>query len=89
MNAGYRVFIRRPAEKAVAQLPPKIRRQVTERLRELAGNPRPQDVKMLRGREKVYRVDSGEYRIVYEIDDAEKRVTVRVVKHRKDAYRNL
>jgi mRNA interferase RelE/StbE len=73
----------------VAQLPPKIRRQVTERLRKLADNPRPQDVKMLRGQQKVYRVDSGEYRIVYEIDDEEKRVTVRVVKHRKDAYRNL
>jgi len=39
--------------------------------------------------ERGYRVDSGEYRILYEIDDAERRVVVRVVKHRKDVYRSL
>ena len=89
MSAGYRVFVRRPAEETLARLPPKIRRQVAERLLELVSNPRPQGVKLLRGREKTFRVDSGEYRIVYEIDDAERRVTVRVVKHRKDVYRNL
>jgi mRNA interferase RelE/StbE len=66
-----------------------LRDIVAEALVGLETNPRPQDVRRLHGVERGYRVDSGEYRIIYEIDDAERRVVVRVVKHRKDVYRNL
>jgi mRNA interferase RelE/StbE len=55
----------------------------------LGGNPRPQDVKLLRRRGRTYRVHSGEYRILYEIDDAAKTVLVFRVGHRREVYRNL
>jgi mRNA interferase RelE/StbE len=89
MSSRYEVVVLRPAEKEIRRLAPKIRRQIFEKLVELETNPRPQDVRRLHGVERGYRVDSGEYRILYEIDDAERRVVVRVVKHRKDVYRNL
>jgi mRNA interferase RelE/StbE len=89
MSSRYEVIVLRPAEKEIRRLAPKIRRQVCEKLVGLETNPRPQDMKLLRGVEGGYRVDSGEYRILYEIDDAQKRVIIRVVKHRKDVYRNL
>jgi mRNA interferase RelE/StbE len=89
MSSRYEVVVLRPAEKEIRRLAPKIRRQILEKLVGLETNPRPQDVRRLHGVERGYRVDSGEYRILYEIDDAERRVVVRVVKHRKDVYRNL
>ncbi|HLB28856.1 MAG TPA: type II toxin-antitoxin system RelE/ParE family toxin [Dehalococcoidia bacterium] len=89
MKGQYQVILLRPAEKDFRRLAPKILRQIHEKLLELASNPRPQDVKLLHGAEKAYRVDSGEYRILYEIDDAGKRVTVRAIKHRREAYRGL
>jgi mRNA interferase RelE/StbE len=84
----YLVIILRPARKSLERLQPKIRRQIYEKLQQLEGNPRPQDIESLRGG-IGYRVDSGEYRILYEIHDEDKRVIVRVIKHRKDVYRNL
>lgn len=89
MSSRYEVIVLRPAEKEIRRLAPKIRRQILEKLVGLETNPRPQDVRRLHGVERGYRVDSGEYRILYEIDDAERLVVVRVVKHRKDVYRNL
>jgi len=89
MSSRYEVVVLRPAEKEIRRLAPKIRRQILEKLVGLETNPGPQDVRRLHGVERGYRVDSGEYRILYEIDDAERRVVVRVVKHRKDVYRNL
>jgi len=89
MSSRYEVVVLRPAEKEIRRLAPKIRRQILEKLVGLETNPRPQDVRRLHGVERGYRVDSGEYRILYDIDDAERRVVVRVVKHRKDVYRNL
>jgi mRNA interferase RelE/StbE len=89
MSSRYEVVVLRPAEKEIRRLAPKIRRQILDKLVGLETNPRPQDVRRLHGVERGYRVDSGEYRIIYEIDDAERRVVVRVVKHRKDVYRNL
>jgi len=89
MSSRYEVVVLRSAEKEIRRLAPKIRRQILEKLVGLETNPRPQDVRRLHGVERGYRVDSGEYRILYEIDDAERRVVVRVVKHRKDVYRNL
>jgi len=88
VSEEYAVTILRPARRSLERLHPKVRRQIYEKLRQLERNPRPQDVKSLRGR-AGYRVDSGEYRILYEIDDREKGVAVRVIKHRKDVYRNL
>lgn len=88
MSERYEVIVLRPARKSLERFHPKIRRQIYDKLQQLQGNPRPQDAKSLRG-DIGYRVDSGEYRILYEINDAAKVVIVRVVKHRKDVYRNL
>jgi mRNA interferase RelE/StbE len=48
--------------------------------------PRPEGCTKLSGRD-AWRLRIGEYRVVYEIDDAGKRVVIVVVAHRRDAYR--
>lgn len=53
----------------------------------LSHNPRPAGVKKLVGSRSDWRVRIGEYRIVYEIDDATETLTVMRVAHRRESYR--
>ncbi len=52
-------------EKFLKKLPPKHRRQVSEKILRLTENPDAKDAGPLRGYEDYYRVDIGEYRIIY------------------------
>ena len=66
----------------------KVARQLLLKILELTLNPRPQDCKAIGS---GYRVDSGEYRIYYEIDDASRLINVLLVGKRGDdeIYRRL
>lgn len=83
----YRVIIGRQVEKDVARLQPKIVGQITRKMEGLAEDPRPQDSKRVISQPGVSRVDSGEYRIFYSVDDKNQRVFVERVRHRREAYR--
>jgi mRNA interferase RelE/StbE len=61
------------------------RLRIVERIEALAGNRRPQGVQKLSGAEK-YRIRSGDYRIVYSIEDGKLAVYVVKVGHRRDIY---
>jgi mRNA interferase RelE/StbE len=58
-------------------------------MRELATDPRPIGAESLRGHPPWLRVRVGDYRIVYAVDDQARVVTIAVVGHRRDVYRNL
>ena len=83
---SYQLAILRRAVKELAQLPKKERLRVEDDVETLASNPRPHGAKKLTGRDG-YRIRSGDYRIVYEINDRLRSVTVLHVGHRKDVYR--
>lgn len=89
----YRLIIIAASNKEIAALPAKIGRQVARAIERLMqafqSGTRPQDMKPIQGRPRTYRVDSGEYRIVFELDEEAKTITVTRVRHRKDVYRNL
>jgi len=46
-------------------------------------------MKALRGHRPYLRVRSGDYRVIYAVDDATRVVRVVVVGHRREVYRNL
>jgi len=83
----YRVDIRPQAEKDMQRLPPRIVRQLQEKIDLLAENPRPHDSKRVVTLPGLLRVASGEYRIIYEVDDPTRTVTVKRIRHRREAYR--
>jgi mRNA interferase RelE/StbE len=60
---------------------------VIRAIRALATNPRPRGCRKIVGSVADWRVRVGEYRIVYEIDDARRTVRIMYVRHRRDAYR--
>lgn len=63
-----------------------VRRRVDAAIRALAGDPRPHGCRKLSASEE-YRIRVGDYRILYEIEDAVLRVLVVKVGHRRDVYR--
>ncbi|MGH3440337.1 MAG: type II toxin-antitoxin system RelE family toxin [Pseudonocardiaceae bacterium] len=73
--------------KQLQQLPRTVFAAALSAIVALTHNPRPAGVKKLVGSRSDWRIRIGEYRIVYEIDDASKTVTILGVTHRRDAYR--
>ena len=72
----------------VKRYPAKVARQLLLKILDLSTTPRPQDSIAI---ESGFRVTSGEYRIYYEIDEAERAVKVYLVAKRSDeeVYRRL
>lgn len=55
----------------------------------LTDDKRPQGMKALAGTEHGFRIDTGEYRVLFTVDTQGGTVTVVRVGHRRDVYRNL
>ncbi|MER3432902.1 MAG: cytotoxic translational repressor of toxin-antitoxin stability system [Leptolyngbya sp. ERB_1_1] len=72
-------------------LQPKITAQIAKKVLALNLDPLPADSKELKGYPGYYRVDSGEYRIVYRFDPAEDLVEVILIGKRNDdeVYKQL
>lgn len=73
--------------KQLQRLPRRVFSAALNAIIALPHDPRPPGVKKLAGSRSDWRIRIGEYRIIYEIDDTAKTVTVLQVEHRRDAYR--
>jgi mRNA interferase RelE/StbE len=91
MSECYSLRIAKTAEKDLLDLQAKLYKQVVSKILSLQGNSQPQDCKALKGYEGGYRVDKGEYRILYTIDEESKLIDVFRVGKRNDGevYKNL
>jgi len=85
----YSVELKPQAASFIAAQSKKIQRQLITHIEVLAVNPRSTDSKLLSTREKLYRIRSGNYRIIYQILYKRLLVVVVRVAHRKDIYRQL
>ena len=83
---SYTVILVKTAQKQFLRLPADLQARVTVRLRDLEAQPRPIDVKKLKGRD-AWRLRVGDYRIIYEIHDRVLQVIVIAIGHRREIYR--
>ena len=83
---SYRVILPKPVQKQLNNFPQKVRSRLLAEIRPLKDNPRPNNVKKLKGYDNTYRIRVGNYRVIYEIKDREMIVLVLSSIHRKDAY---
>ena len=83
----YEVYLERAAERDLRKLPAEAFHRIIPRIQALAETPRPPGCRKLSGSDSDWRIRIGDYRVVYEIDDAEKAVRIFRVRHRRDAYR--
>jgi mRNA interferase RelE/StbE len=84
--ASYRLEVKKSAARELGELPSKDGARVAARIQTLVEEPRPHGCEKLSGEEK-YRIRQGVYRVVYEIDDRDARVTIVKIARRREAYR--
>ena len=83
---NYSVILARSVRKSLDRLPDLVVARILSRLSELETNPRPAEVKKLKGRD-AWRVRVGDYRVIYEIHHRVMQVIVITVGHRREVYR--
>jgi mRNA interferase RelE/StbE len=84
--SSYRVALTASADRELRGLPAQVVARILPRLERLASAPRPAGCKKLKGGDVEWRIRVGDYRIVYEIDDAATTVDVTRIAHRRDVY---
>jgi len=82
----YRLEVSHTAHRQIRGLPAQTQDRVNKVIARLAENPRPPGAKKLTARDG-YRVRVGDYRILYQVDDGVKVVTIYRVMSRGDVYR--
>ncbi len=86
---AYELYIERHAEKDLKKLPGSVLSAIIENIKNLTNNPHPQKSKKIKGSLNDWRLLIGDYRVLYEINNTTKAITIMRVKHRRDAYHNL
>lgn len=77
------------AVREIRKLPRSTQKKIVKQMDALALDPRPSGVEKLVENPRFWRIRTGDYRLIYYIDEENDVVVVLVVRHRKDAYRNL
>jgi mRNA interferase RelE/StbE len=84
---SYRIELKPSAARAFAKLPKGVQRPLAETLDRLATEPRPHGVTKLSGERDLYRIRTGDYRLIYTIRDKVLLILVARIAHRREAYR--
>jgi mRNA interferase RelE/StbE len=87
MSNKFKVLFTNKAYKEVEKLDSDAKLQILEAIEDLERDPRPQNSKKLSGELSDYRrLRTGNYRVIYQINDQELKIVVVRAGHRKDIY---
>jgi mRNA interferase RelE/StbE len=86
---SYSVEWKNSAVRELKRLDRAVIRRLVELVESLAAEPRPAGCKKLAGTEHTYRVRSGDYRVVYNVQDRKLVVEVIRVGHRSKIYNEI
>ncbi|MBI4295577.1 MAG: type II toxin-antitoxin system RelE/ParE family toxin [Chloroflexi bacterium] len=84
----YKIELRRKAQRSLDRLPKRDFAAVLEAVEGLANSPRPKGIEKIKS-VGLWRIRQGDYRIVYDINDRQKLVTILRIGHRREIYRTL
>jgi len=85
----YAIELKPQAQKFIEKQTRKLQRQLVTKIESLQRDPRPPQSKLLHSDKQIYRLRSGDYRIIYQIKDDRLLLLVARVGNRKDIYKNL
>jgi mRNA interferase RelE/StbE len=83
----YAIEVSATAEKQLRKLDFPALGRIVKSIKELASDPRPRGCKKLHGYEDVYRIRTGNLRIICSVDDRKLLIIILKVGHRKAIYR--
>jgi mRNA interferase RelE/StbE len=82
----YKILLKPSAVNDLNRLPDKEVKRILSHITNLSNDPRPIGIQKLTN-EEGYRIRSGNYRILFEINDKSQTIFIYRIKHRKDVYR--
>ena len=83
----YEVLLSARAERDLRRLSADLFHRIIEEAKALSTTPRPQGCRKLIGSDRDHRIRVGDYRVIYEVDDMTRTVTIMRIRHRREAYR--
>lgn len=83
---AYAAYIKPSAKKDLNKLPEKEVERILSKIAQLEYDPRPIGIQKLTA-DEGYRIRTGNYRILFTIDDKRQIISIYRIKHRKDVYR--
>jgi mRNA interferase RelE/StbE len=85
---AYEVRLSKAAARELRKLSPPLQDRLLQAVTNLQSAPRPASCVKLSGSDNLYRVRTGDYRIIYKIEDDVLLVLVVRIAHRREAYRD-
>jgi mRNA interferase RelE/StbE len=85
----YKLDISKAVDRFLKKLQPKQFRQVVQSVLKLRSNPNPHDSKQLIGSTGYKRVDIGEFRIIYRVENDVVKIAVAGKRNDSDVYRKF
>ena len=85
----YQIFYEKKIFKDLDKIPAYDVKKIKEVFQDLSKNPFPSGTKKISGKDNLYRLQQGDYRILYSPSTKEKQIHILLVKNRKDSYKNL
>lgn len=86
---SYQVTLAPAAARQLRKVDPQVRRRIQGAIELLATDPRPPAARRLVGGAGEWRVRTGDYRIVYEIEEHRLLVLVVSIGHHREIYQRL
>ena len=84
---SYSVLLAPPAERQLRSFPLVIQKRLVKRIKALQNDPRSPGVKKLAGKDDLYRIREGDYRIIYMIRNTDLVILILKIGDRKEVYR--
>jgi mRNA interferase RelE/StbE len=84
--AKYSLEIKQSAQKELDALNEALFSRIDRKILALADNPRPAGCKKLKGYKDQWRIRSGDWRVLYIIDDAAMLISITRIAHRREVY---
>ena len=85
----YSIVFTVSAEKELLKLNKADILKILQKIERLAENPKPTNSIKIKGKLNLWRIRSGNYRIIYSLIEDELIIEIIRIRHRKDVYRNL
>lgn len=81
----YSILFEIDTEKILKHIPKKFQLQIFNKIESLSSKTNFENLKLVNS--EFYRVKSGDYRIIFSLDELKEQIRILEIVHRKDAYK--
>jgi mRNA interferase RelE/StbE len=84
---SYKIIFKPSVHKDLRKLTRRMVERSLEKIEGLGETPFPANSLKLEGAEQLYRLRIGDYRVVYQVDNAAREITIHYIRHRREVYK--